>query len=93
MCGEQARNAVLLAESQINQSGGIDGRQLDVLVQDGGCDGTMAASAWRKLVTADGVKVVLGGNCSTETLTVAPLAAQDGVLALADLTSASTIPR
>ncbi len=90
--GEQARNAIVLAEEQINAQGGIDGNKLDIIIEDGGCDGAKALSAWQKLVSVDNVKVVLGGHCSTESLAIAPLTSQNGVVALADITSSTAIP-
>ena len=90
--GEQARNAIQLAQEEINKNGGIGGRKLDVIFEDGGCNGAKTASAWQKLVSIDKVKVILGGHCSTETLTLAPLAEKNGIIALANITSATIIP-
>ncbi len=89
--GEQARNAALLAVDKINSEGGILGKNLNVVVEDGKCDASASLSAWNKLVQTDKVKIVLGGHCSTETLTIAPLASTTKTIVLANITSAVTI--
>lgn len=90
--GEEGRNAILLAIDEINQAGGIQGKQLQAIVEDGKCDAKVALDAWQKLVSVDNAKIVLGGHCSTETLAIAPQAAGSKVLVLSDMTSATTIP-
>ncbi|MEK7650305.1 MAG: ABC transporter substrate-binding protein [Patescibacteria group bacterium] len=90
--GEDARNAILLAVEEINSSGGVLGRSFEMIVEDGKCDGKSAINAWQKLVNSDKVSVILGGHCSTETMTIAPQSSVDKVLVLANLTSVSNIP-
>lgn len=90
--GEEARNASVLAVEQINKNGGIQGRLLELFIEDGKCDGRAAINAWQKIVEINQIRVVLGGHCSTETLTLAPLAGDQKVLLLANITSASQIP-
>jgi branched-chain amino acid transport system substrate-binding protein len=89
--GEQARNAALLAVEQINSNGGILGKKLELVVEDGKCDAAASLNSWKKLTEVDRVNIVLGGHCSTETLTVAPLASSTETLLLANITSATKI--
>lgn len=89
--GEQARNAALLAVDQINSNGGIMGKKVNIIVEDGKCDAAATLSAWNKLVKTDKVRIVVGGHCSTETLTIAPLASTTQTLVLANITSAVQI--
>src|SRR5262249_40877175 len=78
--GEAGQNVTQLAVDQINASGGINGKQIQVIYEDGACDGTTAANAMQKLATVDQVQIVWGGFCSAESLAAVPIATQDKVL-------------
>jgi len=51
-----------------NVSGGIDGKQIKLVVEDGRCNGKDATAAVQKLINIDKVAVIAGGACSSETL-------------------------
>jgi branched-chain amino acid transport system substrate-binding protein len=53
---------------------------LELLVEDGQCNGKDATSAMQKLVNVDGVKFVIGGFCSSESLAIVPVGEEAGVL-------------
>lgn len=72
--GENARAAVQLAVDEVNSSGGVLGRQLEIVYEDDGCNGGTAASAVSKLINTDKVSVILGAACSGATLGAAPVA-------------------
>jgi branched-chain amino acid transport system substrate-binding protein len=71
--GESARAAVALAVEEINTSGGVDDRMLEVIYEDGKCSGAAANNAAQKLINTDGVEVIIGGLCSAETSAFVPL--------------------
>ena len=70
----------LLAAEEINAAGGIDGRMLELVMEDSKCTAQDAISAYNKLTDVDGVKIILGATCSSATLGVAPLAEKEGVV-------------
>ncbi len=72
--GEMGRNVLLLAMDEVNATGGVDGRPLEFIIEDGKCNGKDAASAMQKLANVDQVKVVIGGFCSSESLAAVPVA-------------------
>lgn len=72
--GEPARNVMQLAVKEINAAGGVDGREIQLIVEDSKCSGDDAVSAMQKLVNVDKVKVVIGGFCSSESLAAVPVA-------------------
>ena len=72
----------LLAVDEINAAGGINGRMLELIVEDSKCTANDAITAYRKLTDVDGVKIILGATCSGGTLGVAPIAEKDGVVIL-----------
>jgi branched-chain amino acid transport system substrate-binding protein len=71
--GDEARNSTLLAVKEINEAGGIDGRQVEVIFEDGKCAGANAVSATKKLIEVDKVGIIFGGTCSSETLAAIPV--------------------
>ncbi len=89
--GEETRNAALMAQEEINSQGGINGKKLNIIVEDGKCDASAALGAWQKLTETDKVNIILGGHCSTETVALAPKTAGKKVLLLANITSKSEI--
>lgn len=76
-----------IVEFQVEQLNKKVGRKIEVVFEDGKCAGADAASAFQKLADVDGVKYVIGGVCSSETLAMAPLAAERSVLALSPASS------
>ncbi len=78
--GEPLSNVSLLAVEEINAAGGVNGAMLELVLEDGECDGTSGANAMQKLVNVDKVEVVLGGLCSSESLAAGPIAADAEVL-------------
>jgi len=85
--GEPAVKAALLAQKEINKNGGILGKQVKLIVEDGKCDGATTASAAHKLIDVDNVHAILGGHCSTESLVLAPIAEKAKVITIASITS------
>lgn len=50
--------------------------------EDGKCTGNDAVAAFQKLTSIDGVKIIIGGFCSSETLGIAPLTKDGTALAV-----------
>ncbi|HET9719888.1 MAG TPA: substrate-binding protein [Solirubrobacteraceae bacterium] len=62
--GAQANTAKLVVD-EINATGGLLGRRIELLTEDGASDDARAAAAAAKLVKADQVDVLLGGIFSS----------------------------
>jgi len=71
--GEPQQRSIQLAVEDINRAGGVGGKELKVLFQDGKCAGPDATNAIQQLVNIDQVQFVIGGACSGETLAMAPI--------------------
>ncbi len=69
-----------MAVAEINAAGGIDGKNLELIVEDSKCGAQDAITAYNKLTDVDGVKIILGTSCSGAMLGAAPLAEADGVV-------------
>ena len=85
--GEPVSNAVRLAVDEINERGGVSGRPLEVIYEDGGCDDFDAVNAAEKLVGFDDVEIIIGGVCSGETLAILPITEENNVLVLSPSSS------
>ncbi|HEY6120426.1 MAG TPA: ABC transporter substrate-binding protein, partial [Pyrinomonadaceae bacterium] len=72
--GESAKNGVLMAADEINRAGGINGRKLDVVIEDDQGSPERAATLASKLITRDKVVAVIGGGASGSSLAAAPRA-------------------
>ncbi len=72
--GEGARNIDQIAVDEINAAGGINGQQVELVIEDGKCNGQDSANAAQKLVNVDKVQVIIGGFCSGESLAAVPVA-------------------
>jgi branched-chain amino acid transport system substrate-binding protein len=88
--GDIEKNTIALAVDEINNAGGIKGRQIHVTYEDGKCTGKDGLSAAKKLVEIDGIKILLV-SCSQEMLPIAPYAESSKVIAWTSYASASGI--
>lgn len=89
--GANARAAVEIAVEEINAAGGIYGRPIAMIYEDGGCTGSVAVHAGNKLLNVDKVRAIIGGTCSSETLAMAPLAEAAKVPVISYCSTAATI--
>lgn len=89
--GADVTAAVNLAIADINSAGGVNGRKLEAIFENGGCNGKDATTAATKLIDVDKVQVIIGGYCSGETLAAAPLAEAAKVALISPASSNPTI--
>ena len=89
--GTVASRAKQMAADEINAAGGINGRMLELIVEDSQCSAKDAIAAYNKLTDVDGVKIILGTSCSSAMLGAAPLAEADGVVLFSGLASSPDI--
>ncbi len=78
--GIPIQKAIMLATDEINANGGIDGRTLEIVYEDGACNNKEALTAAQKLINVNSVDVIIGGVCSGETLAAAPIAEESKVI-------------
>ena len=85
--GTVANHAKQMAADEINAAGGINGRMLELVVEDSRCTAADAIAAFHKLTDVDGLKIILGTSCSGAMLGAAPLAEAAGVILFSGLAS------
>ena len=83
--GTVAVQSKQLAVDEINAAGGINGRMVELIVEDSKCNAQDAITAYNKLTDVDGVKIILGTSCSGAMLGAAPLAEKEGVVMFSGL--------
>ncbi len=89
--GDIERKAFLMAVDEINEAGGIDGKPIDLIVEDTkGIPGT-GKSAIKKLIEQDEVSIVSGGISSSVTWAAVRLAQKNKVPFLVCTASADKI--
>lgn len=72
--GESAKNGVLMAAEEINQAGGINGRRIDLVIEDDQGSPERAATRASKLIDQDKVVAVIAGGTSGNSRAGAPKA-------------------
>ena len=72
--GLSAKNGVLMAADEINQAGGINGHQIDIVIEDDKGSPEEAALAAGKLIDRYKVVAIIGAGASGNSLAAAPKA-------------------
>lgn len=72
--GKSAYNGVLMAADEINQSGGINGRRIDIVFEDDKGSPEEAARLTAKLIDQDKVVAIIAGGTSGNSRAAAPKA-------------------
>lgn len=71
--GEGMRDAMLLAVEEVNKAGGVNGKEIELFIEDTGCDPANAVPAVNKLISINRVIAIAGPTCSGESFATAPM--------------------
>jgi len=74
--GEVSKRGLDIAVEEINAAGGMNGKKIEMVYEDGKCDGKTALNGAQKL-HGQGIDILLGVTCSGEVLSIAPFAEQN----------------
>ncbi|OGH65734.1 MAG: hypothetical protein A3B90_01930 [Candidatus Magasanikbacteria bacterium RIFCSPHIGHO2_02_FULL_41_13] len=88
--GKDALAASQLAVDELNVAGGVKGRKIELVVEDGKCNPKDASAAANKLINIDKVSSVIV-TCSPEVNVIAPIANANKVAVLSSCASAPNI--
>lgn len=80
--GVMDQNIANMWLKKVNDKGGILGKSVSILWEDGKCTPGDAAKAAQKLINVDKIKVVFGVTCSGGTLSTAPIYEKNKILTL-----------
>ena len=85
--GTVASQAKQMAVDEINAAGGVNGRMIELVVEDSKCGAQDAIAAYKKLTEVEELKIILGTSCSGAMLGAAPLAEADRTILFSGLAS------
>lgn len=89
--GQQASAGAQLYLQQVNEQGGVHGRQIELLVEDDGYQPARTIAAFRKLLDRDGVFCFVGNMGSSQTMATFPFVAREQVPVLMPMNFSSTM--
>jgi branched-chain amino acid transport system substrate-binding protein len=89
--GVPAAKAVELAVNEVNSKGGINGRKVELIIEDGSCTTKKATDAGSKLINIDKVVAIVGGFCSGESSAFGPVAMQNKIIMISPVSSAPSL--
>jgi branched-chain amino acid transport system substrate-binding protein len=91
--GNYIRMGAEISRDWINAKGGINGRKVDLLIEDNKSDPKEAASAAEKLIVRDKVPALMGAWGSSMTLAAMPKLEEYGVPMVVETSSAASITK
>jgi branched-chain amino acid transport system substrate-binding protein len=77
--GQSSHNGTQLAIDELNASGGLLGKKIQLLTEDDQSQAGQSATVVRKLISSDGVVAILGEVASSRSLEAAPICQQNKI--------------
>ena len=68
--GYPINDGAIAVYKAVNDAGGINGRKIEIVQEDDGCDPAKARAAVKKLISEDHVFLIHGGSCSGPTFAI-----------------------
>ena len=89
--GDKFKKAYGMAIEEINAAGGVNGRKLEIVIEDHQAKNALAATVAEKLITSEKVLVMTGGRASGQAMEIASVAQRMKTPYLVDHPSADMI--
>ncbi len=89
--GVECKNGIDLAVAEINAAGGVNGQLLEIVAEDDEGNPEKSVSAYKKLVTKDGVKYIIGSLTSGCTQAITQSAQAQKIVQIAPAATAPAI--
>lgn len=77
--GEPERNTAQMVVDEINKTGGLKGRKIELVVYDTSGDPTKANQAATRLIKEDKVAAIIGPSTTGETMAIIPIVEKAGI--------------
>jgi branched-chain amino acid transport system substrate-binding protein len=84
-------NGIKLALSEINAKGGVLGKHVELVIEDGQCKPANSVNAAEKLIQRDKVVGLIGAFCSSATAAIMPVAESNKVPLITGVSSAPNL--
>jgi branched-chain amino acid transport system substrate-binding protein len=89
--GQTLLQGARVAVGEINAAGGIKGRKIELVVEDGACIPAQSVAAAEKLVSSQKVVALIGAFCSSSTGAVMDVSKRHGVPMVAGISTAPNL--
>jgi len=89
--GVECKNGIDLAVAEINAAGGINGQKIEFVCEDDEGDAAKSVSAYKKLVTRDRTRLIIGSLTSGCTIAVTSQAQANKVVQIAPAATATAV--
>jgi branched-chain amino acid transport system substrate-binding protein len=83
--GQEEIRGIELAVEEINDKGGINGKQVRLIIEDSAAAPDKAVEAVHKLIDADGVKYIIGDSWSSTTVAMVPITNEENVILISPI--------
>lgn len=87
----QGVQGVELAVSELNAAGGVLGRPIELVIQDTECQPAEGVNAARRLIEVENTRLLIGGQCSSETLAIMPVVQELEAVLINSMSTAPSI--
>ena len=84
-------NGIKLALAEINAKGGVLGKQIELVIEDGQCKPANTVNAAEKLIQRDKVAGLIGAFCSSATAAIMPVAQSNKIPLVTGVSSAANL--
>lgn len=85
--GQQELKGIQLAVDEINANGGINNKQLELVVEDSASTPSTSVLAIQKLINTDQTKFIIGDSWTTTTVAMVPIANENEVILISPIAS------
>jgi len=72
--GQSTKEGAELAAKEWNAKGGLNGKQIELVIEDSQCEADPAVNAANKVISQDGIKFIVGEVCSKASIPVSQIA-------------------
>ncbi len=89
--GVECKNGIDLAIAEINAAGGINGQKIEFICEDDEGDAAKSVSAYKKLITKDKTRIIIGSLTSGCTIAITKQAQANKVIQIAPAATAVNV--
>ena len=89
--GEPSQKTAQMVVTEINNSGGINGKKFEIDFQDHKCDPKTAVAAFQQLNSVSGIKIFTSAACTGTMVSLAPMLKDGNALFVSDVLSGAKI--
>lgn len=89
--GKSMKNGVLLLIDSLNLNGGVNGRKIELIIEDDKLSSKEGVNAFNKLVNVDKVQAIIGSAASSISLALLPKANDNKIVMISSISTADDL--